>query len=283
MKTKLITMTVLLAAIILVPSTFAEEARPGQGARRDFAANQPAQGASFLQEFTPEQRARIREFVQQRLQEQQQRFQEQRQQLQARIQDPDLVPQDQPFAQQQLPARRFAQMQRPLRGQGTIDRPLAARRQGPMNEFRGQARMERPSADRDIELCPHCGRPMPQARLQSGRRPFAGQGFSGAEQSERPFRGQGFNRPRREGAERPDAMQGFPGRGMGAGRGMGFGPRQFQEDAETQQAPRPQEQQQDQQPQRQRRARVLTEPESERLGRDLQDAQPRPGFRRNAQ
>lgn len=68
MKTKIITISAIMAAILLVPMTFAQEGRPGPRPRERLAPLGAA--AEVFQDLTPEQRDRVLEFVQERLQQQ---------------------------------------------------------------------------------------------------------------------------------------------------------------------------------------------------------------------
>lgn len=237
MKTKIITITALIAAALLVPMAVAQETRPGGwGPQRIEAPRPEAQGRQFAQQMTPEQRARVREFVQDRLWQQQRRpafAQGQRQDFgpptvadRAPGRGQGVAPQGRPFAQGRPDFRGP--------GQGRMQTPAP-----------GQGRIERPFMGRGQQQCPCCNRPMPQAAPQRQQqfdrplqRPDAPMGFRG-QQFERPFRGQDGQRPERDQFERPDAPQ--DGQGFQRGQGRGFGPDmpQFDPDDDTSPQVRP--------------------------------------------
>lgn len=183
MKTKIVTISAIMAVMLLVPMAFAEEGRPGPRPRERLGA--PGAEAGVFQDLTPEQRARVREFVQTRLQQQRERIEgqmrdgEERPQAQARgrgfarpqdrperrlgersgVPGPlaerfqDLTPEQRARIREHFQSRMPQQRQRfegQRRGQGF----------GPQMQWRGQGQMQRPFERGFQRECPNCRRPM---------------------------------------------------------------------------------------------------------------------------
>lgn len=239
MKTKIIIMTAVIAAMVLIPAAFGQEEGPGRPVRQ--GAERPGQAmregaerpgaaapmAELLQDLTPEQRARVREFVQGRLQEQRQR-------LQDRMRQQAAEPQGRALAQREFAergqvtgpqGRAFARREAPERGVGPMQRP-----------FRGEGRMEGRFEGRAPRECPCCGHPMAQGAQGRFARQQGFAGRSGYGPQARPFRGRGWQRLQDEDAAGPR----FEGRGMGGGPGL----QPFEADAVPERR-RPQAQQED--------------------------------------
>ena len=211
MKTKWTAISLVLAVMFVATSVFAQQDGPRRGVDPQDRPAPTVQDDPLERPFTPEERAVIRQFLRNRLEQMQSVARQRAETPPAAGRRQDFAPQQRdqfarrPFMERPegLGSQRFAgrdsQLDREL---GQQQRRFAPERfgadQAPMRPpFSGQGRMERPFAGRFAGQCPCCRRPIIQQTP-----------------------------PRRQG--RPVDPPLFEGRQGGPGRGDGFGPQRFE-------------------------------------------------------